>query len=237
VAPHAGWSFSGSIACHVFQSIRADAETIVVIGGHLAPRSGLLAAPEEGYETPLGVLAADMELLGFLRSKLTLGEDGYADNTVEIQLPLVKYLHPRAQALHLRASPSAEALHLGDQLAAASERLGRRIAVVGSTDLTHYGANYGFTPKGCGAQAVRWVKEVNDRRIIDALLEMEMERALELAGQEQSACSVGGAVAAARFAEKRGAAQGELLEYRTSYDLSPAPFFVGYAGIIYPGIP
>jgi len=235
VAPHAGWDFSGSIACHVFQSISRDVQTIVVVGGHLAPHSGLLAAFEEGYETPLGVLAADVELLELLRQNLSLGEDRYADNTVEIQLPLLKYLHPEARALHLRASPSAEALQLGVELAAAAERLNRNIAVVGSTDLTHYGDNYGFTPRGTGAQAVKWVKEVNDRRIIDALLAMELEKALDLAGREHSACSAGGAVAAARFAQQTGTPRGELLEYRTSYDLSPSPFFVGYAGIIYPG--
>jgi len=235
VAPHAGWDFSGSIACHVFQSISRDVQTIVVVGGHLAPHSGLLAAFEEGYETPLGVLAADVELLELLRQNLSLGEDRYADNTVEIQLPLLKYLHPEARALHLRASPSAEALQLGVELAAAAERLNRNIAVVGSTDLTHYGDNYGFTPRGTGAQAVKWVKEVNDRRIIDALLAIELEKALDLAGREHSACSAGGAVAAARFAQQTGTPRGELLEYRTSYDLSPSPFFVGYAGIIYPG--
>jgi hypothetical protein len=235
VAPHAGWSFSGSIACHVFQSLSEDVQTIVVVGGHLAPNSGLLAAFEEGYETPLGVLDADMDLLRVLRDGCSLREDRYADNTVEIQLPLLKYLHPEAKALHLRAAPSGEALQLGDELAAAAERLRRNVAVIGSTDLTHYGDNYGFTPHGTGANAVKWVKEVNDRRLIDALLAMELEKALDLAGSEHSACSVGGAVAAARFAQRRGASRGELLEYRTSYDLSPSPFFVGYGGIIYPG--
>jgi AmmeMemoRadiSam system protein B len=235
VAPHAGWSFSGSIACHVFQSLYEQVQTVVVVGGHLAPHSGLLAASEQGYETPLGVLAADLELLEDLSADLTFKEDRYADNTVEVQLPLLKYLHPEARALHLRASPSAEALELGEQLARAAERLPRKIAVVGSTDLTHYGDNYGFTPKGTGPGALKWVKEVNDRRLIEALVDLELEKALELAGTEHSACSVGGAVAAARFAERLGVERGELLEYRTSYDLSPSPFFVGYAGVIYPG--
>lgn len=234
VAPHAGWSFSGSIACHVFQNISPDVQTIVVVGGHLPPHSGLLAAFEQGYETPLGVLEADMELLEVLRDSCSLREDRYADNTVEIQLPLLKYLHPEARALHLRASPSAEALQLGEELASAAEALRRNVAVVGSTDLTHYGDNYGFTPQGTGARAVKWVKEVNDRRLIEALLAMKLEDALDLANQEHSACSVGAAVAAARFAEQNGAARGELLEYRTSYDLSPGSFFVGYGGIIYP---
>jgi AmmeMemoRadiSam system protein B len=235
VAPHAGWAFSGSIACRVFQSISADTQTIVVVGGHLAPRSGLLAAFEEGFETPLGVLDSDLPLLEALRSRVSLREDRSEDNTVEVQLPLLKYLHPHAQALYLRASPSEEALELGAALAQAAGELNRRVAIVGSTDLTHYGSSYGFAPRGSGAEALKWVKEVNDRRIVDALLELELNKAIELANRERSACSVGGAVAAARFAAAVGSNRGELLEYKTSYDVSPGPFFVGYAGIIYPG--
>ena len=48
IAPHAGWSFSGSIACQVFQALSRDVETIVVVGGHLTPNSGLMAASEAG---------------------------------------------------------------------------------------------------------------------------------------------------------------------------------------------
>ena len=234
VAPHAGWSFSGSIACHVFQSIPRETDTIVVIGGHLAPHSGLLAAFEEGYETPLGLLESDLELLELLGGTLTIHDDRYADNTVEVQLPLLQYFHPKAKALHMRASPSEEALQLGAALAEAATVLNRKIAVVGSTDLTHYGGSYGFSPHGSGPKAVKWVKEVNDKRIVDALLALELDNALEYARREQSACSVGGAVAAARFAAQTGAEKGELLEYKTSYDVYPGPSFVGYAGIIFP---
>jgi len=234
VAPHAGWSFSGSIACHVFQSIPRDTDTVVVVGGHLAAHSGLLAAFEEGYETPLGVLESDLELLEVLKNTLSIHEDRYADNTVEVQLPLLKYFHPEARALHMRASPSEEALQLGTELAKAATGLKRKIAVVGSTDLTHYGGNYGFSPHGSGPKAVKWVKEVNDKRIVDALLALELDRALEYARREQSACSAGGAVAAACFAARTGAEEGELLEYKTSYDVYPGASFVGYAGIIFP---
>jgi len=234
VAPHAGWSFSGSIACHVFQSIPREMDTVVVIGGHLAPHSGILAAFEEGYETPLGLLESDLELLELLGGTLTIHDDRYADNTVEVQLPLLQYFHPKAKALHMRASPSEEALQLGAALAEAATVLNRKIAVVGSTDLTHYGGSYGFSPHGSGPKAVKWVKEVNDKRIVDALLALELDNALEYARREQSACSVGGAVAAARFAAQTGAEKGELLEYKTSYDVYPGPSFVGYAGIIFP---
>jgi AmmeMemoRadiSam system protein B len=233
IAPHAGWSFSGAVAAQVVASLNPAVDTLAVVGGHLGVSAGILAAREEGYETPLGDCSADLPLLEYLTRHLSVREDRYADNTVEIQLPLIRHLLPEVQVLSLRAAPGAVALELGERLAAAEKNLGRRIAVLGSTDLTHYGPNYGFMPHGRGKEAVRWVKEVNDRRIIDSLLALDLEEALQRGVTEMSACSVGGAVAAAAFARRKGAEQGKLLRYTTSYDLIPDDSFVGYAGIIF----
>ncbi len=235
VAPHAGWEFSGRLACLALRSLGPETQTVVVVGGHLHPGDGLLAAFEDGYETPLGTVPADLELLACLRGRLQIAEDRWPDNTVEVQLPLVRHLLPGARVLGLRAAPSAEALALGEALAACAAQLERKVAVLGSTDLTHYGPNYGFTPQGTGPAALAWVREHNDRRLLDSLLALQHERTLELARREHSACSAGGAVAAARFAELRGTHRGHLLEYATSHDRYPASSFVGYAAISFPG--
>ena len=235
VAPHAGWEFSGRIALDVLLHIRNPVGTIVVVGGHLSPSAGILAAMEDGYETPLGILPADLELLGVIEtlSEISFSEDRSADNTVEVQLPFIKYLFPESRALSIRAAPSADSIVLGKAIKEAAESLGRTVAVIGSTDLTHYGSNYGFSPAGMGEEAVNWVKEVNDRGFIDSLLAMDPEAALDHAARNQSACSAGGAVAALSFAREMGANEGELIQYLTSYDIYPNESFVGYAGIIY----
>ena len=77
------------------------------------------------------------------------------------------------------------------------------ILVFGSTDLTHYGPNYGFAPKGFGPEAVKWVKEVNDRKFIDQALKLDGPGMLKAAQQDQSACSAGGAVAAVARRQSR----------------------------------
>ena len=41
-------------------------------------------------------------------------------------------------------------------------------------------------------------------------------------------------MAAARYAELRGAHRGQLLEYATSHDRYPGSSFVGYAAISFP---
>jgi len=233
VAPHAGWGFSGALACAVFASLVEDLDTIVIIGGHLAPADGILCAFEETYETPLGALAADLELLGRLRGKLPVAEDRWADNTVEVQLPLVRRFHPRARCLGMRAAPSAAAGLLGRSIAEAARETGRRVAVVGSTDLTHYGPSYGYQPAGSGAEAVGWVTDVNDRGFVDALLALDEDAARERAARDRSACSAGGAIAAMAFARALGAASGSLLAYGTSLDVHPSDSFVGYAAVVY----
>jgi hypothetical protein len=233
VVPHAGWEYSGSLSLEVLSRIARGMDTIVIIGGHLGPADGILCAFEDAYDTPLGPVPADRELLDTLREALPVHEDRYADNTVEIQLPFVRHLFPQCKALGMRASPSRDAERLGKALAQAGRALGRRLAVAGSTDLTHYGPNYGFAPAGNGEEALAWVREVNDRRFIECLLALDFEAALERSLRDRSACSAGGALAAMSFARDSGALKGELVRYMTSYEVHPSESFVGYAGIIY----
>ncbi|HTP58015.1 MAG TPA: AmmeMemoRadiSam system protein B, partial [Spirochaetia bacterium] len=144
VIPHAGWEFSGGLAFEVMSCLSRSIDTIVIIGGHLGPSDGILCAMEDTFQTPLGSLHADGWLRDTVSRPLALQEDSCADNSVEIQLPFAKYLFPDAGMLWLRAAPSEEAVKLGVALAAAGREGGRCLAIVGSTDLTHYGPNYGF---------------------------------------------------------------------------------------------
>lgn len=236
VAPHAGWSFSGRLACAAVASLRGGdqrAETVVIVGGHLPHGGGIFAAEEEGYTTPLGDLAADLPLLERLRARLPIRADHEPDNGVEIQLPFVRYHLGPVRALWLRVAPSREAILLGEALFEAAFAMGRSLRVVGSTDLTHYGPAYHYLPRGGGEAAVRWVTEVSDRRMIGALLSLDGEAALALGSSERSACSAGGAVAALTFARLSGAENARLIGHFTSYELHPSESFVGYAGIAY----
>lgn len=235
VAPHAGWEYSGAPAAAAAASLRAGAQTVVVVGGHLGPRDGVCAAFEELLDTPLGPARTDDELLEAVRRRIPVAEDRVPDNTVEVQLPLVRALLPAARVVAFRAPPSGRARELGEAVHLASRELGRDVVLLGSTDLTHYGPSYDFTPKGSGEAAVRWVREVNDRRFIEAVVALDGEEAIRLALHERSACSPGAAAAAIAFARAGGAAVARLLHYRTSYDVTPAASFVGYAAVLLGG--
>jgi hypothetical protein len=231
VAPHAGWDFSGELAFRALERLVADAEVVAVVGGHLRRGNAVRIAPEDGYETPLGALPADTQLREFVRSRAAAEDDVVPDNTVEVQLPMVKYLFPEAAAAYLRSPPDEGAVRLGEVLAAYAEESGRRLVVVGSTDLTHYGPNFGFTPRGVGEESVRWAREENDRGFLDAVLAMDADRAIEHALANQSACSPGAAATAVSYARALGAEEGTLVGYASSYDKHRDASFVGYGGV------
>jgi AmmeMemoRadiSam system protein B len=231
VAPHASWYFSGAIAAAAAAALRRDAETVIVFGGHLSERDKPLVALEDGFSTPLGMLESDLELRDRIVSRFDFRTDSQPDNTVEILLPIVKRLFPHARAVWMRMPASIEAYRIGAAAAEIAVEIGRVVVAVGSTDLTHYGPNYGFTPKGAGEPALRWVREINDRRFIDALLGGDAETAVKRAVAEGSACSPGGAAAALGFAHQNKATAGRLIAYATSAERSPSSSFVGYAAL------
>ncbi|HUW41300.1 MAG TPA: AmmeMemoRadiSam system protein B [Rectinemataceae bacterium] len=238
VAPHAGWVFSGRFASRAVQSL-AEADTVAVIGGHLPAFASPLAAYEDGFDTPLGPIEADPELLGALADAFgerfggVVGKDEDRDNTVEVQLPLVRLRFPAARLLWLRAPNGPAAIELGAALAAAAASTGRRLVCLGSTDLTHYGPSYGFSPKGRGPAAEDWVRGVNDRRFIEALLALDPAEALRRGETDGSACSSGAAAAALSFALSAGASRAELLGYGTSLETRRDESFVGYAALAF----
>jgi AmmeMemoRadiSam system protein B len=253
IAPHAGWFFSGRLAGKALSSLKRDAGLVVVAGGHLPPGHPVLFAGEDAVCTPLGDMPVDLELRDlvkdeFLRSGLGCAADDYADNTVEVLLPAVRRFFPGASLLWLRLGADKRAMRAGALIARIAARLGRNAVAVGSTDLTHYGPNYGFCPKGLGKPALDWVKTVNDRRFIEAVLSDDGDAVIERALKECSACSAGAVLCALGFAasfrasgtDGREAGSARLLDYATSADvtetadkdsLGRAESFVGYAAI------
>lgn len=238
ISPHAGWSFSGRISAMAVAAL-AEAETIVVVGGHLSQNSPILYASETSFETVMGDREADTELLKALGDELRDSgipsplPDTNIDNSVEVLLPMVAYIQPKAKILWLRSPPHYGAKELGTALGRASATLGKKVGCVGSTDLTHYGPAYGFMPAGRGEKAEKWVRGVNDKAFIDALLDMNCEAALAHAVKKGSACSAGAAVTALGFALEAGATEALLLEYATSLEVRPDDSFVGYAALAF----
>jgi AmmeMemoRadiSam system protein B len=236
IVPHAGWTFCGDKIAEVLMSLVKDVETLVILGGHNPPGGSFLEYAEDAWDLPSGRLYRDSELGAafqrLLPEDFISAADMSTDNTVEVIMPLVATLFPDAQWLAWRLPADKRSIRFGKILAEAVGQTGRRVGVIGSTDLTHYGPNYGFSPSESLDSPEVWVKE-RDRRILKAVTGFDSERVLELAQSERSACSAGAAVGAMAFAEESGCRKGLLKSYSTSRDIYPSSSFVGYGSVIW----
>ena len=241
IVPHAGWYYSGRTASRVYLSIRhrRSPRTFVLFGAvHVPGVHSFAVYPDGSWQTPLGEAEVDRSLAEMFLEEIPdlLVPDTRAharEHSIEVQLPMIKYLFPDARIVPIAAPPLEEAVKLGGRIG----RLiaGMDVAVIGSSDLTHYGDDYGFAPAGYGEDARAWMRS-NDMKIIGAALDMQAERIIPEAEADWNSCGAGAMAATVAAAKSVGAGKGVLLEYTSSFDVRPEEEFrmaVGYAGIIF----
>jgi hypothetical protein len=247
IVPHAGWTFSGSLAALVFSAIRQQHEkihTFVVLGAAHGYFGALPVVCDRGvWETPLGEAAIDEELAGAVLSTGSAVSDCEAhlgEHSIEVQVPFIQYLFAGARILPIVVPPRDSALALGESL---GEIIGqqeqKKVVCIGSTDLTHYGPRYGFTPRGTDRKALEWAQNVNDKKFIDLALQLKPERLLTTAAEDCNACGPGAAAATIAAAKKLGSQRGVLLAQTTSNEVmlerlgTTSADAVGYAAIVF----
>ncbi|MDP2644354.1 MAG: AmmeMemoRadiSam system protein B [Desulfobacterales bacterium] len=239
IVPHAGWYFSGATACNVIHCLSEGPppDVIIIFGMHLQAASDCYMMADGAWETPFGdiPIASELarELSARFRFQIETGDHFIPDNTIELQLPFIKYFFNAAEIIPIGVPPVRESLKIGRAIAELSARLNLRVNVLGSTDLTHYGANYGFEPRGRGREALDWVKNTNDPKVIDAMLAMDPEGVLREGLSNQNACCAGAAATAIAAGKHLGANAAHFFSYTTSYDKSPSESFVGYVGVVF----
>lgn len=242
VVPHAGWMYSGAVAAKVFESIRrkANPATFVIFGAvhRWAEINGIYA--RGGWQTPFGILEVDEPLAARIleeAAEWTVEEPKVhsGEHSIEVELPFLKYLFPQAKFVPIAVNPDWRAVLLGNRVGEIAKDLGRLVVCIGSTDLTHYGDTYSFTPAGYGPEAHRFLKR-NDAQILQLAEQMKAPEILEEARLHQNACGAGALAATVEAARVMGAERGYVVEYTTSYDVVPEGDFrmaVGYGGLLF----
>ena len=245
IVPHAGWVYSGSIACRTIASLVPSGEasvdtpvdTIVLFGAHMHKQSEPFVMTQGAIETPLGDIAVDADLVEALADNISIRRRSPSkfvdENTLELQYPFIKYFFPDAKIVVCGVAPSFFAPIIGTMAVDNANTLQREIRVIGSTDMTHYGADFGFTPAGTGKNAVEWVKTKNDADAIEAMKSMDDKAIVAQGLNHHNMCCPGAAAATAAAAKKMGATRAHLLDYATSFDKTRADSFVGYTGLLY----
>lgn len=240
IVPHAGWAFSGRTAWAAIAAM-AEADVVLVFGfRHRPPHSPRPLLIRDGsWDTPFGEVPIDED---FAR-RLIDAKEAIADvrahedeHSIELQMPLVARHFPGASAVPLLVPHTDGAAALGEAASRIARECGRRVAVIGTTDLTHYGENYQFAPAGEGPEALPWMRK-NDASVIAVMRRLAVEEVFEEVESKGNACGAGPIVATLAFARAQGSAGGVEVHYTTSADEAPergGPFLaVGYVGMLF----
>jgi hypothetical protein len=138
VVPHAGYVYSGPIAASAYAlcAPAADRITRVVLVGpaHRVWLEGLASPGASAMRTPLGDVIVDVEALE--RAGVTAHPAAHArEHSLEVQLPFLQRVLPRARVLPLVVGGAAPA-----EVGALVEALwgGDETVVVISSDLSHF---------------------------------------------------------------------------------------------------
>ena len=249
VVPHAGWVCSGALAA---QSIAAIARSmpeppavVVVFGAVHTPVDVDFAALDEhdawqvpGADTPLaleamrGLLASASAGLFAVEPRLHRFE-----HAVEVELPLIQQAWPDATLLPIEVPAIDAAVEIGRRTAEHIASGGARAVYLASSDLTHYGPSYRFTPAGVGEAALAWAK-ANDRRLLERVTDLAAEAVVPEAKAHANACGAGAIAAMLAACRHTGATTARVLRHANSYETlagvrpQPAADAVGYAAVV-----
>ena len=248
IVPHAGWTFSGALAAMVFAAIKKLCEkvdTFIIFGAVHNYFGKMPAVYGSGFwQTPLGPIGID----GNLAKQILKSSDAINDisahrceHSIEVQIPFIQYLFPQAKIVPILAAPNQPVIKLGESVGEIINAIGskEKIVCIGSTDLTHYGPGYGFTPVGASQKANRWASKINDKLFIDLTLQLKAEEMLASAAQNYNACGAGAAAATVAAAKKTGKTKGLLLAQTNSSEITlqktgrESSESVGYAAIVF----
>jgi MEMO1 family protein len=247
IVPHAGWVFSGKVAAEVFEAIsrsRGKIDTFILFGAcHSSLARSILVYDGDKWQSPLGDVEIDKTLADEMSEKVSgiVYEDAIhsREHSIEVNIPLIKYKFPEARIIPviMPAKDNAQSLReMGEFILGHKEK---KIAVIGSSDLTHYGSDYGFTPAGEGEAGCKWAKEVNDTSLIQSIEDMDAGEAAARAIRDTSACGPFAIAAAISVCKHLGATAAVTLEHTHSREIVIENYgvdtdsSVGYAGIVF----
>jgi AmmeMemoRadiSam system protein B len=235
------------VAALVFAAIKRQRERVdtFVIFGAAHGYYGTSAAVYDkgGWLTPLGEAVIDEELAAAIVEGGSAVADIIAhqrEHSIEVQVPFIQQMFAEAKIVPVLTPPSEWAISVGEVVGELmSKEKEKSIICIGSTDLTHYGPRYGFSPMGLGEQGLKWATDVNDKKFIDLAVALEPEKLLASAAENCNACGAGAAAATIAAMKKLGKSQGVLLDHTNSNEIMLAKMgrtsaeSVGYAAIVF----
>jgi AmmeMemoRadiSam system protein B len=237
VVPHAGYVFCSKVAAHAYKALRAF-ETAVIIGPNHYGVGASPALSAVDWMTPLGVAKVDKEFVEALSKDYLVDETAHRmEHSVEVQIPWLQVLFKDFKFVPIAINPADfkkdTCRALGLKIADVAKQLGRKIVVIASSDFTHHGPQYNYTPFGSKPSQILKKMEEVDLAIAKEVSEIMPEKVIEdVQTKDLTICGYGCISSMLWAVRELGAKSGKILSYSTSFEVSrSADAIVGYCSI------
>ncbi len=228
ICPHAGYIYSGPIACNSIYSISASpADLYIIIGpNHWGIGCSVATMKDCLWETPIGSVEVDTEAAEEISKFTKIIELDFFSHTkehsLEVQVPILQETFSnnfKILPIALVNQNQDVAIEVGNAMAKIAQK--KNTMIIGSSDFTHYEPN-DFAHK-------------QDEALIEQILKMDIDGFYDVLHKRQVTACGYGAIAATMIASKElGATKGKLLRYATSGDITgDKSSVVGYGSIIF----
>jgi len=233
ISPHAGLAYSGSIAAYGYSLLKnGNFDTVIIIATSHRYNAGKVSIYSgDKVKSPIGTSEVDKEIaqkliaanpdFEFISQVFTGGE-----NSFETQLPFVQYQLPDAQIVPIMTATTDYSLldDLADELISILERTDQKIAIVASSDMSH------FHP---------YKETVSmDQHTIDLVLSMDIDGLKkEVQRGKCELCGFHSVYPFMKVMKHFGADKPVMLAYQNSADITSAKYsshIVGYSSIVFP---
>jgi len=227
ICPHAGYVYSGPIACHSIYSISSESPKLFIIIGpnHWGIGRSVATMKDCKWETPLGNVEVDSESAEEISQLSKTIEPDYFSHTrehsLEVQIPILQNTFSNFKILPISLVNQSKEVAKDVGLAIAKIARKKNAMIIGSSDFTHYEPN-------------EFAHE-QDMALIEPILEMDVDKFYDvLQKRKVSACGYGAIASTIIACKDLGAMKGELLKYATSGDVTgDMSSVVGYGSIVF----
>jgi len=225
VAPHAAYRYSGACAAAGYARLQGSSavRVVVIAPSHRGRFRGAAVLPADGYATPLGTVGVDTETVAELSRHELINIDPAPfaqEHAIEIQLPFLQTVLPAARLVPvlIGALEVEDARELAKILRPALESAATVVVV--SSDLTHYGSDFGYLPfPPTDEQSVRKGLRELDGGAVDLIVAGDAD-GLDAYVARTGATICGRAAIGVFLRARRARGHSEQLCYYTSLDVA-----------------
>lgn len=207
IVPHAGYMYSGAVAAKAYASLRKYKRFLVLGFSHMGIGRHALSISGQDWETPLGVLKKDQDMIKRLERVEGAGIDDSAhenEHSIEVQMPFIKYISPDALVTAISVMDSGIEVDIP-----------KDVCVIASSDFTHYGRDFGYVPFDSD---IKKSLEKLDMGAVDCILKGDSSAFNEYI--EKTGATICGRAPISLLMGMMHGAKARMVEYRTSGEIT-----------------